>query len=340
MLAHALLLPSPAGRHVPAIVLLVLAAAALAWRRQAPLPVLALTAGAAVVCEVVGVRGAVVLVAVALYTVAVGRRWWWALGAGTAVAVVAAHLSDFAPPILVWTAVVVAAGVAVRATRHASAAILARAEDAALLRLERERLRMAQEVHDVVTHSLAVINVQAGVGAHVAERRPDSARDALVAIKEASAKALDELRASVAALRGPVGAEHSPTPGLARLPELVRAGESAGLTVTVDARPDDLPVPVDAAAFRILREAVTNVVRHAVGASRVDIEVARREAALRLRVRDDGRAATAPVPGTGLRGMADRAAALGGRLTAGPAAGGFVVEATLPLPGHDERPVR
>lgn len=345
VLVHSQLLAGPGDLSLLpfGLVLVGVAAAALAWRRRAPLPVLLITTAAVVVYYVVGLpRGpAVVLVAVALYSVAVSRRWWWAVGTGLALIAVVlvagrvAAAGGLRPTDVVWmTATVVAIGVAIGATRRARAAMIARVEDVARLRIERERLRVAQEVHDVVTHSLAMINVQAGVGAHVADRRPEQAKDALLTIKEASRVALADLRATLAVLRGPAdhpSTDRVPAPSLARMGELVRAAESAGLTITVRGEPGELPAPVDAAAFRILQEAMTNVVRHATGARQVSIDIDRRGEVLRLRVRDDGRAPAAPVAGVGLRGMVERAAALGGRAQARPSSGGFVVDAELPL---------
>ncbi|MEN3616076.1 histidine kinase [Plantactinospora sp. ZYX-F-223] len=328
---------------VAGLFLLVVAAVAVVWRRQFPLSVLTVVTAAAFTCQLAGAGGSAgLLVALALYTVTASRPWWWAVGCGLAVALTAAVAVGVGaggggprPEDLVWvTGTVMATGMIVRGVRRTQAGAVERAEAAARSRAERELQRMAYEVHDVVTHSLAVINVQAGVAAHVADQRPEQAREALVAIKIASRTALADLRASVGVLNSPVGgpavAGSSELAGLARLGELARAGESAGLTVVVRGEQGDLPATVDRAAFRIVREAVTNTVRHAVGARQITIDLIRRGDVLRLRVRDDGRTPPVPVPGSGLRGMADRAAELGGRLSAGPTAGGFQVEADLP----------
>jgi signal transduction histidine kinase len=177
-----------------------------------------------------------------------------------------------------------------------------------------------------------MINVQAGVAAHVADRRPEQAKEALLAIKEASRTALADLRATLNVLRS--GEGRAPTPGLHQLPDLIATASSAGLTVTATGAADAadaLPAPVDVAAYRIVQESLTNVVRHAEGADTVGIEFVRTTTELSITITDNGHGAT-PKPGNGLRGMAERAQALGGSATAGPArGGGFVVQARLPL---------
>jgi signal transduction histidine kinase len=235
--------------------------------------------------------------------------------------------------VLVLALAAVAIGTAGRTQRSARVATRERAEAEDRRRVEEERLRIAREVHDVVAHSLAMINVQAGVAAHVADRRPEQAKEALLAIKEASRTALADLRATLNVLRS--GEGRAPTPGLNQLPELVATASSAGLTVTAGGDTDALPAPVDVAAYRIVQESLTNVVRHAEGADTVRIEFARTPEELRITITDNGHGG-APKPGNGLRGMAERAQALGGSATAGPGErGGFVVDARLPLRGTD-----
>ncbi|GAA4550225.1 sensor histidine kinase [Amycolatopsis samaneae] len=233
---------------------------------------------------------------------------------------------------VVWIAAVIGVGTAVR---YQWAAVQARREQAAEHRhrmAEQERLRIAREVHDVVAHSLAMINVQAGVAAHVADRRPEQAKEALLNIKAASASALKDLRATLAVLRS--GEDKAPAPSLANLDELVCRVEAAGLDIRVHGDHGELPAPVDGAAYRILQESLTNIVRHAEGARAVDVRFERRADALTLTVRDDGRTTAEPTPGHGLRGMCERAAALGGQVTAGVVPGGFEVRAELPVEGE------
>jgi signal transduction histidine kinase len=194
---------------------------------------------------------------------------------------------------------------------------------------EEERLRIAREVHDVVAHSLAMINVQAGVGAHVADRRPEEAKQALLAIKEASRAALVDLRATLGVLRS--GEDRAPAPSLARIEELLGSARGAGLSVEVSGDPGELPAPVDSTAYRIVQEALTNTVRHAVEARNVSVRFARDDDSLTVEVQDDGRPVQAE-PGNGVRGMRERALALGGTLLARSRDdGGFVVRAELPL---------
>ncbi|MDX3194928.1 sensor histidine kinase [Streptomyces sp. MN03-5084-2B] len=234
--------------------------------------------------------------------------------------------------IVVWLTAVIGVGTAVR---YQVDALAARREQAAEHRhrlAEQERLRIAREVHDVVAHSLAMINVQAGVAAHVADRRPEQAKEALLNIKAASASALKDLRATLAVLRS--GEDKAPAPSLAQAGELLAHARDAGLTVDVHGEPGDLPAPVDAAAYRILQESLTNVVRHADQPERVDVRFERRAGAFTMKVRDDGRGTTQPAPGHGLRGMGERAAALGGRCSAGPVDGGFEVCVELPIEGE------
>ncbi len=234
--------------------------------------------------------------------------------------------------LVVWLTAVIGIGTAVRYQLDALAARREQADEHRHRLAEQERLRIAREVHDVVAHSLAMINVQAGVAAHVADRRPEQAKEALLNIKAASASALKDLRATLAVLRS--GEDKAPAPSLAQAGELLDHARDAGLTVDVHGEPGDLPAPVDAAAYRILQESLTNVVRHADRPSRVDVRFERQPGAFTLRVRDDGRGTVQPNPGHGLRGMGERAAALGGRCTAGPVGGGFEVRVELPIEGE------
>lgn len=200
--------------------------------------------------------------------------------------------------------------------------------------VEEERLRIAREVHDVVAHSLAMINVQAGVAAHVADRRPEEAVKALKAIKEASGHALEDLRATLGVLR--TGEGTAPVPSLARLDELVGPVPKA----RVVGEPGELPLPVDAAAYRVVQESLTNALRYAPDATAVTITFTRSDDALTLSVRDDGSGAPGgrQGAGTGLRGMRERVEALGGRFDAGPhPEGGFEVRAVLPWEGSRDQ---
>ena len=205
-----------------------------------------------------------------------------------------------------------------------------------------ERLRIAQELHDVLGHHLSLINVQAGVGLHLMDSRPEQARAALATIKQASAEALREVRSVLATLY-PVeqAAPRTPAPGLDRLDALtVGAGLPVRTSVVGEVRP--LPAELDRAAYRIVQEALTNVRRHAGPAARATVRIDYREAELVVRVDDDGGgtgpAAGAVAEGNGIGGMRERAAAVGGWLAAGPGpAGGFQVRAVLPVPPGPDR---
>src|SRR6266508_5753279 len=201
-----------------------------------------------------------------------------------------------------------------------------------------ERLRLARELHDTIASAIAVIAIQAGVADHALERcqaEPGRAREALRTIRAASLQALDELQATVTTLRGEKGA-HRPRPGVAQLEALTGLAGAAGMPVELAvvgaARP--LPPAVDLAAYRIVQEALTNVLRHA-GSATATIRLSYGEGDLNVQVDDDGHRAGGRRPsggGHGLLGMQERIAALGGRLEAGPrSGGGFRVVATIPL---------
>jgi len=229
-----------------------------------------------------------------------------------------------------WGGMSIAAGAAFSYRRNTLAARREHGEEQTRRRAEEERLSIAREVHDVVAHSLAMINVQASVGAHVADRRPEEAKQALLAIKEASHTALADLRATLAVLRS--GEGKAPAPSLSRLTELTEPTTAAGLPVEVDGEPGELPAPVDSAAYRIVQESLTNAVRHARDVSRITVRFAREDGSIEVVVRDDGSGSVDPGSGNGLRGMRERAEALGGTLTAGSRpGGGFEVKAVLPV---------
>ncbi|MFI6576034.1 sensor histidine kinase [Nocardiopsis sp. NPDC050513] len=253
-----------------------------------------------------------------------GEPWWgWADG-GALTAVVLAVGAMAGPA---------GAGVFVAARRQTRRRV--RAEEVERHRYE-ERLRIAREVHDVVGHSLSVISMQAGVALHVVDRRPEQAAVALEAIRDSSRAALEELRGTLAVFRGEGGAERAPVPGLGRLGPLVEQWRAAGRRVELEWRGRGRRVPgaVDQAAFRIVREALTNVGRHA-GQVPVRVGVDVGEGELVVRVRDGGRFRGPVREGSGIAGMRERAAAVGGVLSVGEGeGGGFEVVAVLPLGGE------
>jgi signal transduction histidine kinase len=204
-------------------------------------------------------------------------------------------------------------------------------DEAAQRRAMEERLRIARELHDSLTHSISVIQVQAGVAEHLARKRGEEVPSALLAIKEAGADAARELRATLQILRR---TEDGDSSGLSQLDSLVARARAAGLPVTVTVTGAERPLPpdVDQAAYRIVQEALTNVSRHA-GLAHASVCLQYTPDALTVEVADDGagNGARPPGPGLGLLGMRERVSALGGRLDAGPQdGGGFRVRAELP----------
>jgi signal transduction histidine kinase len=230
-----------------------------------------------------------------------------------------------------------AAGDIVRSRREAVERLIAVREQEALRRLGDERLRIARDVHDVVGHAMVAINVQAGVAAHLIDRDPEQARAAMRAIKATSGEALNDMRATLGVLRDPgAAAPFEPATGLRDLDELAAGLRAAGVHVSLEvADLERVPSGVHAAGYRIVQEALTNVLRHA-DASAVRVSVIGDEDAVRIEVVDDGTGAAAGADGagsgSGLRGMRERAAALHGTLESGPAAGGgWRVLARLPI---------
>ncbi len=211
-------------------------------------------------------------------------------------------------------------------------------EEEARRRVAEERLRIARDLHDSVAHAMATINVQAGAAAHVVERRPEAAKEALTAIQRASGDVLDELAALLGLLRDDDDLpDRAPTPAIERIEELVASTREARVPVSlvVEGPTGVVPKPVGTAAYRIVQESLTNVIRHAGAATtRVTVRVAP-DGSLNVEVSDDGRGGDGPSGGTGMgiRGMRERAESTGGRLEAGPRSdGGFTVKATWPGP--------
>lgn len=203
-------------------------------------------------------------------------------------------------------------------------------DEVARRRAVEERLRIARELHDSLTHSISVIKVQAGVATHLARKNGDEPSAALLAIQEASTDAARELRSTLEVLRREDDGSGS---GLDRVPALVERARSSGLPTRLSVRGEVRPLPpdVDQAAYRVVQEALTNASRHAVDAT-ATVEITYARGSLTVRVDDDGAGPRqAPVPGFGLIGMRERVTALGGRLTARPGeARGFSVLAELP----------
>lgn len=339
------------------------AGGALALRRLQPLVAVAAVTAALCLYVARSYTGGPVFVTelVALYSLAVSTSRLRALvvaGIVTTALVVAGAVAGPSRGLIhlvfaAWAATAVLLGDAVRSRREHLAALEERAryleqtrEEEARRRVVEERLRIARDLHDSVAHSMATINVQAGAAEHVIECHPEQAREALTAIRTASGDVLDELAAVLGVLRVDAGEEQTraPTPGLEQLDGLLESIRRAGIEVHVkgDLDPSLLNRTVSAAAYRIVQESLTNVLRHAC-ATRAWVRIdahggAGRDAGdghggLELEIIDDGRSANAPRPGTGMGivGMAERAEATGGHLEAGPCPkGGFGVRATWP----------
>lgn len=346
-----------------ALALVAAACLVLAWRRRWPVTVLAVSTAAVTGYTLLGyINGASLLAPViALYTVAtqasIRRAAACAVVTAAALLTVTGAKNPFGHAtgggfdlIPFLAAAALFAGIAVANRRAYVASIRQRAQQEARRRIDEERLRIARELHDVVAHTMATINVQAGAAAHVLATRPDAAAEALQAIKTASKDGLRELRAILNVLRQADDADPTqPAPGTAQLGTLIdgarRAGLETTLTVTGDPRP--LPAPVDLAAYRIVQESLTNTIRHA-GPAAATVALTYRSGELIVEVTDSGRGKPAVTPGDGtghgLAGMRERAAAVGGSLEAGPAPrGGFRVVARLPLaarPGRGAEPAR
>ena len=278
---------------------------------------------------------------------AVGAGWLvflglpWALGHSGGPKVLAALA------ITAWLLVALAGAEGARGRRERFAQAKRARELQARRQADEERLRIAQELHDVLAHNISLINVQSGVALHLMDEKPEQARIALTAINDASADALREVRSVLGVLRGTgEQAPRAPTAGLDRLDDVISRTTAAGVGVTLEVHGERRPLPasIDLAAFRIVQETLTNIVRHA-GASAATVELTYRPDELTVQVDDNGhgpgasdghREASAggrEGGGNGIPGMRERAVALGGTLDAGSRpSGGFRVRARIPLP--------
>jgi signal transduction histidine kinase len=354
----------PSGGERPldglAYVCMIAAGGMLAGRRRWPLPVVAGVTAALAVYLGRGYPGGPVFVTlyVALYAVATsrGRQVAFPVAAATALGLVmVGEVADTGPGLLHlvfvgWAAAAAFLGDAIRSRRSYLGALEERArhleqsrEEEARRRVAEERLRIAQDLHDSVAHTMATINVQAGVAAHVIDRHPDRARDALVVIQQASREVLDELAALLGLLRldgrDADGESLSPTPGPAQLPTLVESAKRSGLDVTLRVERDlgAVAQPVGVAVYRIVQESLTNVIRHAGAGATATVTIAGDDGALAVEVADNG---AGPQPagrngaggtGVGIVGMRERAQATGGTLNAGARPeGGWSVRAVWP----------
>jgi signal transduction histidine kinase len=338
--------------------------AALLARRRFPGTVWWVTVAAAIGFVTVEPRGGLpylALIIAFVNAVLAGRRWaaitglvvsylgiLWLPGlAGTAPYPGAA----LALSVAAWHLTLLSGSEWYRSRRQRAAALAQGEQEAGRRRASEERLRIARDLHDVVAHSLAVINVQANTALHLIDQQPDRARSTLSVINDVSKQALVELRGVLGVLRQDDDElPRSPAPSLGRISELITGATAAGITVRVseEGTKRDLPGHVDLAGYRILQEALTNSARHAAGAA-VAVRVVYGPGDLVIQVDDDGAGrggspqhssphngsphnGASPGGGNGIPGMTERAKALGGTLRAGPRPdGGFRVRAWLPL---------
>ncbi|SDH89390.1 Signal transduction histidine kinase [Actinokineospora alba] len=320
---------------------------ALAARRWAPVTVLAVTGLCALGYQAIGFDVPVVAYLFAVYAaVRAGHRIVTVVG--SVVMLAALPLAILAAPHgwqlgeaftqsrnvleIAWLIAAGAAGEALRqAERRADEAERTR-EETARRRADEERLHIARELHDSLTHQISVIKVQAEVAVHLARKRGEEVPDSLLAIRDAGREAARELRATLEALRDD---DKHPPHGLADVPDLVQRARTTGLDakLTIEGHRSDVPAAVERTAYRIVQESLTNTVRHAAAAT-ASVRIDYRPDALVIQVDDDGKATSdaAPEPGVGLLGMRERVTALGGQLRAAPRGeGGFTVQAELPV---------
>ncbi len=326
----------------PAFVLVLIAAGALAGRRWRPIPVLVVVTVATASYLTIGYPYGIIMVCFGIAIYSAARHEPLAVAAGWSAAALAASLVHLftneaaldglvgVVPAAAWVAIPFTIGTARRMV--AEAGERERAESDKRL-VDEERLRLAHEVHDVVGHGLAAIQMQADIALHVRQTNPAQVDVALEAISKASAEALEELRATLTGIRSDTPAPRAPTPGLARLDALCERVRSAGVAVDVHISGERRAVPaaVDVAAYRILQESLTNVVKHSAH-PRAEIAVEHRARDIVLRVTNQDLDPEGHAEGFGISGMRNRVAHLGGQLTAGPGPkpGTFEVRAVLP----------
>jgi len=346
-----------AGLSAGGYLALAIGGAALVARRRFPVAVLAITLVTALWAGSAGATMTYLALIVAFFTAVLARK-----RAAAVASLVIGYLVSCWPPWLIGASGHTSAGFAlglaaglfamlavaelIRNRMQRSAELARRREEQLLRRAGEERMRIARDLHDVLAHNIAVINVQANTALHLMDRQPERARTALSTINDVSKQALVELRSVLGVLReAGEDAPRAPAPGLARLTDLVANAAAAGLGVTIETSGEPVPLPAEAdlAAYRIIQEALTNSARHS-GGSRAVVRLAYADGRLDVEVTDDGTArpdgraggaGSAAGPGNGITGMTERAAALGGTLRAAARpGGGFVVLARLPFPGR------
>jgi signal transduction histidine kinase len=321
---------SESPRHWIAVASAAAASGALTMRRRRPLAMLVVASVAFYAATLAGSGAVFPALVIAFFSAAefLSRRTAFLWGAAAfGVAALAVSIANTDRPsssiaALVFLAAAWVLGDNARARRE-------RQEDRARQAVADERARIARELHDVVTHNVSVMVVQAAAGNDVFDERPDQAREALKAIEDTGRRALGELRR----LLDVVSDGNAPQPGLDRLDELVESVRRAGVGVElrVEGTPRELPPALDVSAYRIVQEALTNTLRHA-RATRATVRVRYEPAEVAVEVADDGIGASSTEGGRGLIGMRERVALFGGELRAGPrSGGGFEVRARMPV---------
>jgi signal transduction histidine kinase len=321
---------------------------ALVARRRAPVAVLVVTALCAVGYQAAGFDVFAVAYLVAVYAaVRAGHRT--ATVVASVIMLAALPLAAMTSGLhtgeafaqargvlqVAWLIAAGAAGEALRQAEQRADEAERTREESALRRADEERLHIARDLHDSLTHQISVIKVQAEAAVHLAQKRGEPVPEALLAIRDAGREAARELRATLEALRDD---DRNPAYGLHHVPDLVQRARTTGLaaSLTIEGHRTDVPAAVDQTAYRIVQESLTNIARHAAAAT-ASVRIAYRPDALVIQVDDDGTATpqSSPVPGVGLLGMRERVTALGGQLRAeAHSKGGFTVHAELPV----ERP--
>ncbi|WP_327415191.1 sensor histidine kinase [Streptomyces sp. NBC_01233] len=350
--AAALLVTGLSGQHsatglgLLGYVLLAVGGLALAAGRRAPVAVLAVTGLCAVGYQAAGFDVAAVAFLFAVYAaMRAGHRIVTvvtsvAVLASLPLAALASGLHDTGEAFaqargalqIAWLIAAGAAGEALRQAEQRADEAERTREETARRRADEERLHIARELHDSLTHQISVIKVQSEAAVHVARKRGEEVPEALLAIREAGREASRELRATLEALRDD---DTTPPHGLDHVTELVERAGRSGLeaTLTIEGRRHDVPTAVGRTAYRVVQESLTNIARHA-DAGTASVHIDYRPDTLAIRIDDDGKATpdSAPEPGIGLLGMRERVTALGGRLRAEPRSeGGFTVQAELPV---------
>lgn len=350
--AAALLVTGLSGQHsgtglgLLGYVLLAVGGLALAAGRWAPVAVLTVTGLCAVGYQAAGFDVAAVAFLFAVYAaMRAGHRIVTvvvsvAVLAALPVAALASGLHDTGEAFaqargalqIAWLIAAGAAGEALRQAEQRADEAERTREETARRRADEERLHIARELHDSLTHQISVIKVQSEAAVHVARKRGEEVPEALLAIREAGREASRELRATLEALRDD---DTTPPHGLDHIPDLVERAGKTGLqaTLMIRGRQHDVPAAVGRTVYRIVQESLTNIARHA-DATTASVRIDYRTDAVALQVDDNGKATpdTTPLPGIGLLGMRERVTALGGRLLATPRReGGFTVQAELPV---------